>query len=1330
MELKPSGRVIGPDVDAALSTGAIVSSTRDEVVIPTSNGFTSSGRIAREDGSVTTVQSITEQKNKEEQKSRDELLASIQDKKERQAQGDVVAYTDAEEQLMSSLAAPTEIDWKAADAELEEYSPGERGKEIMRQFVGGSLPTDDPALSLRSIARDPDSRLAKTMQEYAQTGNTLSSAAQSAGKTKEEYYSEEVFPGMEDGVMKSFFQYAGKAGLGEEAFDSIVAIGKGMDYTGAAYTDALELFFSNMQEQSPSFYNGFMQFAKGAKMSPKNAAESLARETGNFITYLETLPVAGPIVTGLTTPMAIAGVSRKQAKELAQNAKASAVEAAKKFQSIETVRAAEKVTREAKREAAKSAATANANIQEQLIKEFEQELGARSRLNIDKVLDENLLISNLKDGKLTLDPIKYRAAAKQLLTERGGTPEASQNFLLNMLQPKTELSGVKGDIPDFVINPETGGLDIGIIRAENFEPLTAVASELMKKKGLKFDPKSGKRLIDVIFELSVDKEIMPEGELLGLLNKYDLSFEEYATMMVGSASEAGKVLNKLSQITRRVKSKSELNDLKEAQMLDMQSGFFKTFRRVEDIRRGLLVSQVATAMRNLSSAGVRAPLEGLQNVFDTALYNYSKDGLVSGVKSLADVKGNWNDSFRHMKYIFDPRNYNDVKEYTDYILDRPELSNQFDRMFNNLNEIRKAKGAGTGTIGDKALSLAEKGVDVLNLPNRWQENLIRRASFTAELERLVKREYGVELTDVINEGKLGDLLNDSPEFVTEGKASFKKLTSDAVDRALDITYAKQPELSVFREATSFITRNGLTTVAPFPRFMFNSMELAGEYGAGAFAPALNRAYNAVRNKTNFGPITPDELKKLKGVSDSLNETELALLKQKPDTLTGAEKKVLKKTYNRLASEAVGEFTAAERRMMSRNVIGVTVILPAAMMYRQSDEAPSDYKMLRKDDGTVLDTSAQSPILRQALWIAEYSKRKNNGTLDKWLGDAGYKEGLESFIGTNIRTGAGGVVFKDISDIFAESNALSGEKSGKYFGEAFGEYFSTYLTPINQVIETQRAFEFRPDEFLDLRKEPIFEPDTTSTFKSSFGKAFSGVFERRSMTTLFTPSEELNAARRESLFQEGDVEERVMPLLKVFTGLSLKEDVSKTGKFLMDLGFADYKIRSRSISPGFQRYETKVLREFLPSVVENVQSKELVDTFKEMAKTDKLPGQSVDDFVRIQQTNIIEGELAEFKSKIEKVIVAEPGRKTDLARSDLTTKDGKPIDIELTEYLQAQQQFRRLKPSARRAAYSALPYLITKFGDDVGLGEDEREPTMSNVKHIRMMIQYAKLKPGS
>ena len=158
-----------------------------------------------------------------------------------------------------------------------------------------------------------------------------------------------------------------------------------------------------MQQQSPEFYKE----AVGA--TPDTAAKQAARETSNFITFLETLPVAGPIVTGLLTPMQVAGVSRKQAKELAADAKAAAAvakERAAKFKRIETVKAAEKTTKAAKREAAREAAAGNNAIQERMIMEFDQQLGARSLLDINQVIDESKLIYTKKGDNIKLDGSK------------------------------------------------------------------------------------------------------------------------------------------------------------------------------------------------------------------------------------------------------------------------------------------------------------------------------------------------------------------------------------------------------------------------------------------------------------------------------------------------------------------------------------------------------------------------------------------------------------------------------------------------------------------------------------------------------------------------------------------------------------------------------------------------------------------------------------------------------------------------------------------------------------------------------------------------------------
>lgn len=148
--------------------------------------------------------------------------------------------------------------------------------------------------------------------------------------------------------------------------------------------------------------------------------------------------------------------------------------------------------------------------------------------------------------------------------------------------------------------------------------------------------------------------------------------------------------------------------------------------RVENIRRGLLVSQLKTAARNLQSAYIRSPLEALENVMDSTLLAFSEGGLAAGAR-MAVSKQNWQDSFRMLKYMYGDSKT--AKTYSDFILERPQLANQLDLLYNNINEIQIATGRGSGTVSDKVLSFAEDFTMAVNIPNRWQELMVRRGVF-------------------------------------------------------------------------------------------------------------------------------------------------------------------------------------------------------------------------------------------------------------------------------------------------------------------------------------------------------------------------------------------------------------------------------------------------------------------------------------------------------------------------------------------------------------------------------------------------------------------------
>ena len=1084
-----------------------------------------------------------------------------------------------------------------------------------------------------------------------------------------------VIPQMDDGAIKDFIAFGGA-----DAFDAMISLGNAMNAVGSGSVDVVQSFFETWQDTNQASYDFFNEYiARGTKQDPATAAEQWGREMLNFFTAMEAIPVLGSVATLGRQYKDAAIAAGKEAKKLANS---------KRF-NLELATATTANQKKIKRGEAKKIADANQGIREQLIMSFEQAIGARSKDTYDAagqpvIINKDLLISVTDDGVIKLNNPTAKEAARKKLAEYSSTKKRDKALEVVGLKDAPE-----DDIPDFLINDD-GELTIPIIKAENLNSFTAIAKEVLDRKPELYDPSKG--LVDNLFEMSVNKDIIPADELLDLLNKYDINFEEYATMMLGSASEAGRVLNKFSQLSQRVKPASAKRAAEEKKFFDSMNGLQKFVVRVENIRRGLLVSQLATAGRNLSSAVVRAPLEGMQNILDTAMYNFSNakgptNSLVAGLKTFKPGEGNWTGSFRHMRYMFDPTKMRDSKQITDFVLSNDKYSAQFDMMFNTINEIRKSTGAGTaktklGRGVDGVLNAAEMGVDVLNLPNRWQEFLIRRGAFTGELERLVQREYGIDLVQALNAGRLPDLMNDASDLVPKGSRSFNELVADATDKALDITYAKQPEVPVFREITSFITRSGLTAVVPFPRFMFNSMELAGNYSGGAFAPVIKRSIAA-------------------GTGDF--------------------------------TTAVGKLTKKERQQISRNIIGATIILPAAMMYRSeeyNDDVPSDYKMLKTENG-LIDTTPQSPILRQALWIAEAIKRgalagtevtingvtfsgpEGDGTFRNWLD---FDDIKQTFLGTNVRTGTGAVIFEDFAKMMSTADAMGGEKGKELLAEAITEYGATFLTPLTQVIEMQRITGKRTSVFTDVRQEAMLgkDPDTGEEYEGPFMRGVKEVLNRRGFSNIFDPGSMDELPPRETVFQEeGRPRKRIGIPLKIFTGIGLTEELSEAGQYLERLGYRDFKIPSRTISKGFNQYETRYLRSMLPNIVNIIRSPEWRS--EQAVRAASVSEDNVEKFTNIAAIAFVDSQLRFYKGQMEDYIA-------DQDAGELVTPDGSPIDTKLTTYMRLQQRYRRLTPSQRADAWQNLPALIR----DGGL--TNQEPNLGDPEHLFAMIEFALAQP--
>lgn len=857
-----------------------------------------------------------------------------------------------------------------------------------------------------------------------------------------------------------------------------------------AYTgDAIEDFLGKAKEQTVGryIYDAIDSAVAGSRYGKAKNERDLANKIMDIavtgLEFSETIPALGSVMTSANVLKRTAGDTIDSAVK-ASTKEAKALETARR-NSYKSAELATMESMQETRDLAAKVAQENKDIAERLIVEFEETTGK--------------VISTEVGGRKVLDFDLAREAGKETAVDAMGDDIAP---IFRDLAVGDEL----------IVQP--------ILKPEKFDGIVAIASEFKKRNPDAWNNK--KSVIDNLFELTVNKELDGQA-LVDDLNRYGLSFEDYVLTVVGSGSEAGRVLNKLSQI-KRARPISEKAELDQRKLVSQQGVIRKNVMRLENIRRGLLVSQIATAARNLTSGGIRAPLEGLGNVMDTALMKGAGQ-LVSGQ--------NWRDSFAHMSYMFSRPDV--AKGYTDLILKQPELTKQFDAMYNNINEIQKLTGRGEATAIDKktgkrtvsgaldgVLSTLEDGTTLLNAPNRWQEYLIRRGQFFGELQRQVRNEYDADLIDLLQQGKLRDLLNDASTVKPEGKRSFLDLVDASVRKSLDVTYAKQPEIPVFRSASQFIVRNGLTVAMPFPRFMFNSMELMGQYAGGASIP-LTRKIAGIVDKTKRGPLTEKD-----------------------------------------------------RQRISRNMLGIAAV-GAAYMYRTSDDAPAEYNQVSISDETQMDTTPQYP-LPQFLYVGEATKRMMDGTFDDWFTA---REFVELFAGTNLRTGVGNSVFEELAQMADATDLTKGESVGRLLGRTLGNYLSTWAVPFGQIIEAERAAGARGVEYKDMASDPTFD------MQGTFMRELQRPFKQRGIGV--SAAEEEAAPSREFLFAES--KERVSPLSRLFLGLNLSTKDAEYGEYLRKLGFQDYLLGSRSKVASIKRFENALLRDYVPTVVEVAQRRE-------------------------------------------------------------------------------------------------------------------------------------------
>lgn len=233
--------------------------------------------------------------------------------------------------------------------------------------------------------------------------------------------------------------------------------------------------------------------------------------------------------------------------------------------------------------------------------------------------------------------------------------------------------------------------------------------------------------------------------------------------------------------------------------------FRKLYNRIASLWKASIVSQLGTSSRNAIMQAARLGVDVVQQAIDSGIQRimglpktaHPLDGLEAFSSMIAELK-------------------NPAKVLKKGL--KPEVGGGFinDLLKKYPKEWDRVYGTFSSDIATGKLSKGmQQYADIINVVNRSQEFLIRRASIQAALKQAL-RKTGKNLDDIIRSGDVN--------AITKGDLE------GAVSKALEMTFAAQPKAKLGKNFIKWMNEiPGAAFVMPFPRFLTNSLKFFYEF---------------------------------------------------------------------------------------------------------------------------------------------------------------------------------------------------------------------------------------------------------------------------------------------------------------------------------------------------------------------------------------------------------------------------------------------------------------------------------------------------------------------
>lgn len=850
------------------------------------------------------------------------------------------------------------------------------------------------------------------------------------------------------------------------------------------------------------------------------------------LSTLEALPYVGlaakglkRVITAAPTPSGTAKAANETVEEVGKvvddavaNDAARAARSKNKLRIADAKNATDSVKQE---QAINSAQTAkeNADISDDLIRAYEDQHG----VSISKTVEID------GEERLAIDYTKVRGVSQTHLDDVDTLPDDTLN------DAAFSIDGYRNP----VLNPD------------KYDAVVSVVAETKKLHPDAFE--GAENTIEGLFNALVKKKLVLTDEFTEIMGKYGLNLDDVVRLSIGSVSRSAKIMRKHQTMKRLMGMSDAARQQKKMDEATQNfSSVSKYIRRGENIIRGLMVSNFATAARNFTTTLIQFPIEGLTATFDSALLAAGKN------KGLSDTLTDMNQSFRNSFSMYG-RTFSDpleMKDYVEFILKEGGTDGlkMFNRFYDQISEIQKFTGRGaakeaqiarlmqeqkmsrkeatkvasqitsgklaekTGKILDGTFSEVEDFVSFLNIPNRFQEHISRHTFFLQRIEDQVKKHYDMDFFEMVNNGKMGDLWNNAVPGVPKNAPKFNEIMADATDYAMRRTFAAPPETKAFQTALRVLNRiPGSTLVLPFPRFMFGAMEyMAAVTPYQALMFTGKAAGRAVRGK--------------KIVDLSVDNTE----------------------------------------KIARSMTGTLVL---GSMYAAADEFITRDNKIRVGD-KLIDPSPAFP-LAQMSWIAKGARIYNSegpASFNDWFRGTDF---VQLFSGQNIKmnTGLGEIIDDWVAFLSGEAKIGAGEQLWESIGSWFGNVATRPLQPMQMYFDAQRLTGNKSTTLKSYASDPDM------TIFGSFGQGFSEVLKKRG----FVSSEEEAAAPTQAYTLSPDGKQYKYAGYKLALGLNVMDKYPAYKEFFLQYDLRDYDFSSRTRIGTVDNAINDVLSGIMPSI---------------------------------------------------------------------------------------------------------------------------------------------------